>query len=157
MNVLYDLIKEDRNEIRTIKNWMYTSIQAWLAASFAVLAFIISKASPDGEICLDCKEEWIVVLTILLFLGISWVVFYFQNKDLHFTRLCLRHREEILEQSCIEIDYFGDIDQPLPKWLDKFRKKWWHTEFKNDAMPWFAQLAASLVYVLEIVGVWLLL
>lgn len=143
--LLADFIKEDRTEIRMIKSRIYTNIQVLIGASFAVTSFFIERSMKDGNINLTCNVKKIIILTNIAFLLISWIIFYFQNKDLYFVRKCLNKREKKLKE--IDADYFGDEpDDTLPGWCKKLLNKCWRTNFLNDGLLFFPMCLLTLIY-----------
>ncbi len=94
---LMDLIKEDRNEIRIIKNRTY--VEALIVAAFAIIAFLIKDGKGIG------KTKELTIAVNIVFLTISWVITIIQYIDLCFVRKCLKWRECHLTR--LGVDYFG--------------------------------------------------
>jgi len=149
--LLADFIKEDRTEIRLIKNRIYTYIQVLIGASFTFTAFFIGKSMDKGVVNLTPNVKEIIVFTNIAFLVISWIIFYFQNKDLQFVRRCLTDREKKLE--AMGVNYFENCDDKLPNWCKKFLKKFWPTEFINDSLLFIPMCLLTLIYAGVIVTV----
>ena len=97
--ILINLIKEDRNEIRIIKNRVYTYVQALAVAAFAITAFLFKDGEDSWSI------EWMVIGINVVFLALSWAVVGVQYLDLRFVRRCIRWRECQLTK--FDADYFG--------------------------------------------------
>ena len=96
---LLELIKEDRIEIREIKNRIYLSIQNFVMVALAINAFFLEKR--------DLKNNKILISIDLILLVISWIFFLFLKRDLRFTRKCLKGRQDLLLKLS-KLNYFPD-------------------------------------------------
>ncbi|MDR1761760.1 MAG: hypothetical protein LBR55_04860 [Bacteroidales bacterium] len=144
--ILVDFIKEDRVEIRMIKNRIYTNIQVLIGISIGVTAFFIERSMDNGKIEFSCSVKNIIIVTNMVFLAISWIMFYFQNKDLYFVRKCLTHRENELKK--MNVECFGDEpDKTLPKFWRIFLHIFWKTDFENDGLLFFPMSLLTLIYI----------
>jgi hypothetical protein len=145
-HLLAGFIKEDREEIRMIKSRIYTNIQVLIAVSLAVTSFFIERSMNEGIINLTCSVKKIIIVVNILFLTISWIFFYFQNKDLHFVRKCLSKREKMLKD--LGVDYFEDECETSPEKIwEKFLNKFWKTDFKNDGLLFIPMCLLSFIYI----------
>ncbi len=147
---LLDLIKEDRNEIRTIKNRIYTYIQALIVAAFAVTAFYIRIITDPNTTNIPEHFNWIIIGTNVMFGVLSWCIFWVLNKDLHFVRKCLTWREAQLKKTVG--DCFGDISDQFPRFWQWVLNKHWPTEFKNDGLLYIVMTILTAIYVVVIVA-----
>lgn len=147
--ILMDLIKEDRNEIRNIKNRMYTTIQTLAAVSFAIATFFIERCTHDGAMN---TESWadarrIIIWTNAAFCLLSWAIFFVMNTDLYYVRRCLMWRESQLTQST-EKNYFGTMPTSSRKsWYLRFLAKIWPTKFENDGLVFLMMILLTAVYI----------
>ncbi len=146
-DVLVNLIKEDREEIRVIKNRIYTYVQVLITLSIAVTAFFIQgsmdvniKINHSADIHLTDSIKMIVIFTNVIFLFISWVIFLVLNKDLYFVRKCLTQRESELKE--ISEKYFGKKSYKTP-----------NARFKNDLLLLFPMCILTIIYIVVIIGV----
>ncbi len=136
-NFLANFIKEDREEIRLIKNRIYTYMQVLIAASLAITSFFI-KGSKEGKNITDLNLEVIptAIGINVLFLIISFVFFYFQYRDLKFVRRCLQKREQDFNIAAGKV-YFK-IEQEK------------EGKFRNDRILWVPMAILILIYFVVI-------
>lgn len=98
-------IQDDRVEIRTIKDRIYSNITFITVASFAVTSFLIGK---------DALTTFSYMLPTIdvSFLAMLWIVFWRQKIDIDVCHLCLENREEMLRNLALEeqpFDVFGAV------------------------------------------------
>jgi hypothetical protein len=111
-------IKEDREEIRIIKNRIYTYLQVLIAASLAITAFFI-KGSTSEESVIKLTIDKIENITIsinVVFWAISVMFFFFQFRDLIFVRRCLKKRETAFDR-VTQSNYFDSHKKFTNDWL----------------------------------------
>lgn len=152
-HLLLDLIKEDRNEIRIIKNRIYTYMQALIVAAFALTAFFISRCTHEGTILLTNSIRAIICTANLGLWLLSCGVFWTLNKDLHFVRECLTWRQGQLKNSDSYFGKPGELKEVLSKRCLAFLNRWWYTDFKNDGLLFILMVALTIVYLGVMVGV----
>lgn len=142
---LISFIKEDREEIRLIKNRIYTYMQILIAASLAITAFFIKGCIVDGVITLKPDIRNAAIIINSAFLLISFVFSYFQYQDLKFVRRCLKKREKYFN-AATGADYF-DSTKKMKKTKSEEEE-----EFLNDKLLSVPMIILGLIYVVVIVG-----
>ncbi|MDR1679462.1 MAG: hypothetical protein LBR81_06750 [Prevotellaceae bacterium] len=123
-NFLAEFIKEDREEIRLIKNRIYTYMQVLLAASLAITAFFIKGSVEQGEMNFSSDISTITIFTNGAFLIISVVFFYFQYEDLRFVRHCLKNREKDFEEATGILYFNSNKSKKKKDEKESFRNDW---------------------------------
>ncbi len=110
---LIEFIKEDRTEIREIRNRMYSTIQLFVIASIAITAF-----------CLDNDKSALpFYLVDVFFLLISWGYFFLTKRDLSMARRCLKGRQDQLTTISMTDSYLDNIVAEYNKRIKKNNKK----------------------------------
>lgn len=99
-------IQDDRVEIRTIKDRIYSNITFITVASFAVTSFLIGKDAPK-------TFSFLLPIIDVSFLAMLWIVFWRQKIDIDVCHLCLENREEMLRNLTLEEQPF-DVFSAVP-------------------------------------------
>lgn len=110
-NLIMTAIREDRAELRSIKDRIYGLTTLITTASFAVTAF----AMKDNHSLLSAPYLTIIDIAFTLML---WVVFWRLKVDLTVCRICLEARENMLRNlgsNDRPFDVFGEVQLRKPK------------------------------------------
>lgn len=99
-------IQDDRVEIRTIKDRIYSNIIFITVASFAVTSFLIGKDAPESF-------GYMLPVIDVSFLAMLWIVFWRQKIDIDVCHLCLESREEMLKNLAMKEQPF-DVFSAVP-------------------------------------------
>jgi hypothetical protein len=118
LDILKALMAEDRQEIRGIRQAVYSAV-VWLStASFAITAFLLGKGRdlPNGPAMCVLTDALIIVLLWALFLGL--------RQDLYHCRQALGARQRLVgllgtAEEPEDIDLFPDATAEMPDIADR--------------------------------------
>ena len=110
--LVMDAIKEDRTEIRAIRQRIYATIAQLAIASFAITAYLLGKEGGDALSSLAAR--WWLPLVDLSFLIVLWALFLRAKRDLDVAHLSMEARENVLRRlgepdTVLEIYPFVDL------------------------------------------------